>query len=174
MLRAWINLGKGSASADSPGAGDSSSACSRSSKVLILWLALAGLWQLGEGLYIHAKAKLAQLLIARAWSASHHNTAPVPPWPWADTYPVARLTAPAHKIDLYVLAGDSGRSLAFGPGHMTRTPLPGATGNAVISAHRDTHFRFLKDLRNGEEHTKPNEAIQTCITAACGDVTLNI
>ena len=27
----------------------------------------------------------------------------------------------------------------------------------------------IKDLRNGEEHADPNEAIQTCVTAACGD-----
>jgi ferredoxin-NADP reductase len=32
----------------------------------------------------------------------------------------------------------------------------------------------IKDLRSGEEHAEPNEPIQTCITAACGDVTLNI
>jgi ferredoxin-NADP reductase len=32
----------------------------------------------------------------------------------------------------------------------------------------------IKDLRNGEEHTEPNESVQTCVTAACGDVTLNI
>ena len=32
----------------------------------------------------------------------------------------------------------------------------------------------IKDLRNGEEHHEPNEAVQTCVTAACGDVTLNI
>ncbi|MGZ4491204.1 MAG: ferredoxin reductase [Nocardioidaceae bacterium] len=32
----------------------------------------------------------------------------------------------------------------------------------------------VKDLRNGDEHAEPNEAIQTCVTAACGDVTLNI
>ena len=32
----------------------------------------------------------------------------------------------------------------------------------------------IKDLRNGEEHNEPNESIQTCITAACGDITLNI
>jgi ferredoxin-NADP reductase len=32
----------------------------------------------------------------------------------------------------------------------------------------------VKDLRSGEEHQEPNEPIQTCITAACGDVTLNI
>ena len=32
----------------------------------------------------------------------------------------------------------------------------------------------IKDLRNGEEHHDANEAVQTCVTAACGDVTLNI
>ena len=32
----------------------------------------------------------------------------------------------------------------------------------------------IKDLRSGEEHSDPNESIQTCITAACSDVTLNI
>jgi ferredoxin-NADP reductase len=32
----------------------------------------------------------------------------------------------------------------------------------------------VKDLRNGEEHSDPNESIQTCITAACSDVTLSI
>lgn len=32
----------------------------------------------------------------------------------------------------------------------------------------------IKDLRNGEEHSDPNESVQTCITAACSDVTLNI
>ncbi len=32
----------------------------------------------------------------------------------------------------------------------------------------------IKDLRNGEEHYEPNESVQTCVTAACGDVTLNI
>jgi ferredoxin-NADP reductase len=32
----------------------------------------------------------------------------------------------------------------------------------------------IKDLRSGEEHSDPNESIQTCITAACSDITLNI
>ena len=30
------------------------------------------------------------------------------------------------------------------------TPLPGDTGNAVVSGHRDTHFAFLRDLRSGD------------------------
>ena len=32
----------------------------------------------------------------------------------------------------------------------------------------------IKNLSSGQEHSEPNENIQTCITAACGDVTLNI
>lgn len=32
----------------------------------------------------------------------------------------------------------------------------------------------IKDLRNGEEHSEPNEQVQTCTTAACGDVVLDI
>jgi stearoyl-CoA 9-desaturase NADPH oxidoreductase len=32
----------------------------------------------------------------------------------------------------------------------------------------------IKDLRNGAEFGDPNEQVQTCITAACGDVTLDI
>jgi len=32
----------------------------------------------------------------------------------------------------------------------------------------------IKDLRNGEEHSDANEPIQTCVTAACSDLVLNI
>ena len=32
----------------------------------------------------------------------------------------------------------------------------------------------VKDLRNGEEFTQPNEQVQTCVTAAMGDCTLDI
>jgi sortase A len=41
--------------------------------------------------------------------------------------------------------------LAFGPGHVELTPDAGERGAAVYSAHRDTHFRFLKDVAVGDE-----------------------
>lgn len=111
----------------------------------------AGLWQIGHAGYIHAKARLAQLLIARAWAQTQAGEVNVKPWPWADTWPVAHLTAPAQGVDLYVLAGAEGRSLAFGPGHVYGTPLPGEAGNSVIGGHRDTHFAFLEQLERGDE-----------------------
>src|SRR5262249_24638723 len=71
-------------------------------------------------------------------------------WPWADTWPVARLKAPAHGVDLIVLAGVSGRTLAFGHGHAAGTALPVDDGIAVVTGHRDTHFAFLSRVRAGD------------------------
>jgi sortase A len=34
---------------------------------------------------------------------------------------------------------------------MSGTPRPGRAGVAVIAGHRDTHFRFLRDLQPGDE-----------------------
>jgi sortase A len=112
-------------------------------------LALAA-WQVGAAGWIHAKARLAQVLIAHSWQRSLQLQQPVRPWPWADTYPVARLTLARLGIDLYVLAGASGRALAFGPGLVDGTATPGKAGNAVVVGHRDTHFSFLRDVQPGD------------------------
>ena len=109
-----------------------------------------GFWQLGQGAYIPAKAWLAQELMQRAWDRAGAGEQQPVPWPWADTWPVARLSALAGDVDLIVLAGGSGRTLAFGPGHLSASALPGMQGNTVIAGHRDTHFNFLQHLDVGE------------------------
>ena len=109
-----------------------------------------GVTQMARGAYIHSKANLAQVLIRRAWSKASKKGGAPKPWPWADTTPVARLGAPAQRVELVVLEGASGRTLAFGPGHVTGTAMPGEHGNVVIGGHRDTHFRFLENLRRGD------------------------
>ena len=53
-------------------------------------LVAAGAWQLSDGLWIQAKAWLARGLIAHAWSRTLQGEARAKPWPWADTWPVAR------------------------------------------------------------------------------------
>lgn len=119
--------------------------------ILLIVLPLSGVWQIGLGAYIHAKAILAQLLLETAWSETIRTNKEVKPWPWADTWPVGRLTVPGLGISRIVLAGASGESLAFGPGHLFGTAMPGNTGNIVIAGHRDTHFRFLQELKPGDE-----------------------
>jgi sortase A len=109
-----------------------------------------GFWQFGQGAYIPAKAWMAQELMGRAWERAGAGVAEPVPWPWADTWPVARLIAKEGQVNLIVLAGGSGRTLGFGPGHLGVSATPGAPGNSVIAGHRDTHFRFLKDLALGE------------------------
>jgi len=109
-----------------------------------------GFWQLGQGTYIPAKAWLAQELMQRAWVRAGRDIDRPVPWPWADTWPVARLTSESREVDLIVLEGGTGRTLAFGPGHLSASVLPGEKGNAVIAGHRDTHFRFLRDVQAGE------------------------
>lgn len=111
---------------------------------------LVALLQFGQAGYIHAKAWLAQALIGQAWQKTLAGQTQVKPWPWADTWPVARLRVPSRGVELYVLAGSEGRSLAFGPGHVFGTAQPGAAGNSVIGGHRDTHFAFLQWVQAGE------------------------
>lgn len=119
-------------------------------KGLLIVLPLCGMWQIGSASYIHAKAILAQVLLETAWDKTVHGQQEVKPWPWADTWPISRLDVPGLGVDRIVLAGASGSSLAFGPGHLFGSSLPGQQGNIVIAGHRDTHFKFLKDIQQGE------------------------
>ena len=63
---------------------------------------------------------------------------------------IARLEIPRLETDLYVVEGDGARQLRLGPGHVHGTAMPGADGNCIIAGHRDTHFRVLKDIRDGD------------------------
>ena len=103
---------------------------------------------MGSGVQLFAKAHTAQYLIADAWHKTRLTNTPVKPWPWADTHPLAKLSFAGQEQ--YVLAGASGRTLAFAPGHMSATPLPGEQGNSVIVGHRDTHFSGLSKLVLGD------------------------
>ena len=113
-------------------------------------VAAAGAALLVHGLWIPAKAALAQVLLRDAWERAAAGEVRPRPWPWADTWPVARLGLPGADGPLVVLAGASGRTLAFGPGHLDGSARPGAPGNVVLAGHRDTHFRALERLRPGD------------------------
>ncbi|HJT01283.1 MAG TPA: class D sortase [Terriglobales bacterium] len=63
---------------------------------------------------------------------------------------LTRLSIPAIKLDAVVVEGVNRRDLLMGPGHLPDTPQPGQPGNAVISAHRDTFFRHIHELKPGD------------------------
>lgn len=125
-----------------------------------LLIGAAGLALLAQGLWIPAKAQFAQVLLDRAFERSLVRGKPARPWPWADTVPLARIEVARLDVKEVVLAGGSGEALAFGP-----TQVNGALGSGVgvggsgalgsdvrvLAAHRDTHFRFIRDLKQGDE-----------------------
>jgi sortase A len=124
--------------------------------IIIVILFSTSLWQLAAASWIQGKAIVAQQLLNHSWNQTLNDLSDDTknkthkPWPWADTWSVAKLIVPQHHIEQIILAGDSGSSLAFGPGHSFASAAPNSAGTTVISAHRDTHFRFLKELKINE------------------------
>ena len=126
-------------------------------------IAIAAIISVAEASRIHLKAILAQILLQNAWSQTLRGHQNIRPWSWADFYPVAKLAVPSLEADVIVLAGANGATLPFGPGHILSSARLGASDNAVIAGHRDTHFKFLQDIQignpiilttsNGDRHT---------------------
>jgi sortase A len=113
-------------------------------------LVVLGCGLIGQGIWIHVKATAAQWLLQHAWVRTLKTQHPAKPWPWADTWPIGRLLVPRHGIDQIILADASGRSLAFGPGLLSRNVWPDESGSIVVSGHRDTHFQFLQHLQKDD------------------------
>ena len=111
---------------------------------------ILGWWLLGQGVYMDAKAKVAQVLIASSWENRSEGSPAVRPWWWADTRALAQLDVPRLNQTLYVMQDDTGESLAFGPGHMPASSALTENGHVVIAGHRDSHFSFLRDVKMGD------------------------
>ena len=128
-------------------------------KWLSAGLLIAGFGLFGHGAYMQAKAWLAQVLIEQAWQeALKSPSTKVKPWYYADSYVTAKLDWPSHNKTLSVLAGASGRNLAFAPSQFLPAGELGGKefGNekgALIAGHNDTHFAFLQNAKVGEAFT---------------------
>jgi sortase A len=64
---------------------------------------------------------------------------------------VGRLEVPRLGLAAIVEEGVDEGTLRHAAGHVPGTPLPGEPGNVVVAAHRDTLFRPLQDIRQGDE-----------------------
>ena len=64
---------------------------------------------------------------------------------------VTLLSIPKIKLEAAILESTTRKSLLLAPGHLEKTSWPGETGNSVIAGHRDTFFRHLNELENGDE-----------------------
>ncbi len=120
-------------------------------RLLIIVVALAGFSLIGNGVWIKAKAELAQVLLDRAFAKTVSGEVDVRPWPWADISPVARMSVSRLNKSAVILNEASGEALAFGPALVRGSPMPGEEGTSIISGHRDTHFSWLRYLDTGDD-----------------------
>ena len=65
--------------------------------------------------------------------------------------PVGRLEIPRLNVSVIVMEGEDDATLARAVGHVPGTALPWEPGNTVMAGHRDTFFRPLKNLREGDQ-----------------------
>ncbi|MCF6226964.1 MAG: class GN sortase [Xanthomonadales bacterium] len=112
-------------------------------------LGLGGLLFIIQAAWMPAKAQLGQHLLERNWQQIQAGNIPGSPWPGADIQPVAQLEVPSLDISQLVVNGQQGNNLAWAPG-LVSAGLPGKS-DTVISAHRDSHFRFLRNLHTGDQ-----------------------
>lgn len=64
--------------------------------------------------------------------------------------PLGMIEIPRLGISSVIEEGTDARTLLLAVGHMSGTALPGADGNMVLTAHRDTFFRKLGKLQPGD------------------------
>lgn len=100
-----------------------------------------------------ARAEWAAIEARQARLAANAALEEAPSGPFVPGTPLARLVIPGIALDEVIVAGVGRGELNSSPGHLPGTPLPGSFGNAVISAHRDLHFRRLGELRVGDTLT---------------------
>jgi sortase A len=64
---------------------------------------------------------------------------------------IGRIEISRIGIAAIIVEGTSARSLRRAVGHIPGTALPGEQGNVAIAGHRDTFFRALRSVREGDE-----------------------
>lgn len=119
-------------------------------RFLLALMLVAGTCLTGRAVYLRVKAQLASILIHRAWDERIRLGKARPPWPWADTHPVARLRIPRLGYDEVVLEGATPRILAFGPARMLSGATFGEPGNVELAGHRTSWFLPLERVAVGD------------------------
>lgn len=122
----------------------------RITTLVITFSLMLGSGYLIQASLINAKAIFGQWLIENAWEKTLLNREQHLPWPWADTYPVAKMNVPHLEKEFFVLQGATGEAMSFGPGMSTYLDENDQLAVILIQAHQDTHFSFFPELKAGD------------------------
>jgi len=66
---------------------------------------------------------------------------------------IGKMEIPRLGLQTIVVQGDSAKILRRAVGHIVETALPGKPGNVTLAGHRDTFFRPLRYIRQGDAIT---------------------
>jgi sortase A len=64
---------------------------------------------------------------------------------------IGRLDIPRLGLSSVVLEGSDAATLRLGVGRLHNSSLPSGSGNVVLAGHRDTVFRSLRNIRQGDQ-----------------------
>lgn len=120
------------------------------SGILASLLLSLGMLQFVQEHITHAQNWLIQNLLHTAWVQSQASGRPVRPWPWAENWPLARLTMPSIAKEHVVLANANTTSTEFAPSHLQNSVLPGEQGNSVLTVPALGYENFLSQLQTGD------------------------
>lgn len=98
---------------------------------------------------IYEAHALRQLALARIQTASVRMAVPLP----VEGTGIGEIRIGRLGLSAVVVQGESEAILQHAVGHLARTALPGNEGNVVLAGHRDTLFRPLKDILEGDRIT---------------------
>lgn len=118
-----------------------------------LVLCIVGFLLTGYALYDVAGGKIYQAWRGRSLDRAL-DSLPPPAAPQRISYEpgsaLGRLEIPRIGLSVVVLEGSDTSTLRLGVGRLRNSSLPGEPGNVVLAGHRDTFFRSLREIRQGD------------------------
>jgi sortase A len=112
-----------------------------------LWA--AGCFALGYCAFLWGRAEFDQA--QGNWTLAHDAGSFAAPMSAAEGSLVGRIEIPRLDMSAIVFEGTSDDTLARGVGHLRGSAGPGERGNLVLAGHRDTFFRELRGIRDGDQ-----------------------
>ncbi len=114
-----------------------------------LWA--AGCLALGYCAFLWGRAEFDQA--QGNWTLDHPAERHAAPSAISDGSLLGRIEIPRLDLSAVVFEGTSDDTLSRGVGHLRGSASPGQRGNLVLAGHRDTFFRELRGIRQGDQVT---------------------
>jgi sortase A len=110
----------------------------------------AGILALGYASYVVADARAYQAIQQSKFETASPSEEPHPA---IEGNAIGEVKIARLGLSVVFVQGDSPRILGRAVGHISKTALPGERGNVVLTAHRDSFFRPLRNIRQGDAIT---------------------